>query len=84
MDLIFYLNKLIKLGNIENYSFHSVVEMRKAYNRFLEDTEGSDPDFPMMNLLGSGKRVKGSNVYDIFGDDESAIESIFGKNNTEN
>lgn len=81
MDLKFYLNKIIKVDNIENYSLTAIIELKKAYTKFLETTEGADPDFPMMNFLGNGKRIKGTNIYDVFGDDEEAVESILGKSN---
>ena len=64
MDLKFYLNKFIKVDGIENYTLKSLRELQKRYEDYLEKTEGSDPDFPMMTFGGKagGKKVKGRNA----------------------
>jgi hypothetical protein len=67
----FYLNKILKIDNIEYYSLESLNQIKKSYDKFLEDSGGTDPDFPTLNLGAEGKRVKGTNVYSIFGDDEN-------------
>jgi hypothetical protein len=65
MDLKFYLNKFIKVDNIENYTLKALKEIQKCYEDYLEKTEGSDPDFPMVTFGGKdggGKKVKGRNA----------------------
>lgn len=64
MDLKFYLNKFIKVDGIEHYTLRCLKELQKRYEDYLEKTEGSDPDFPMMTFGGSkgSKKVKGRNA----------------------
>ena len=47
MDLKFYLNKFIKVDNIEGYTLKALKELQTCYENYLEKTEGSDPDFPI-------------------------------------
>ena len=65
MDLKFYLNKFIKADNIEGYTLKSLKKLQECYEEYLEKTEGTDPDFPMMTFggkNGGGKKVKGQNA----------------------
>lgn len=65
MDLKFYLNKFIKVDNIENYTLKALKELQVCYEGYLEKTEGSDPDFPMVTFggkNGGGKKVQGRNA----------------------
>ena len=65
MDLKFYLNKFIKVDNIEGYTLKAIRELQKCYENYLEKTEGSDPDFPMVTFggpNGGGKKIKGHNA----------------------
>ena len=65
MDLKFYLNKFVKIDGIEGYTLKALRELQKRYEDYLEKTEGSDPDFPMMTFggkSGGGKKVKGRNA----------------------
>lgn len=62
MDLKFYLNKILKVDNIENYTLKTLISLRDKYEEFLEKTEGIDPDFPMINFESKGKRIKGKNL----------------------
>lgn len=65
MDLKFYLNKFIKVDGIEHYTLKCLREIQNRYEDYLEKTEGSDPDFPMMTFggnKGKGKKVKGKNA----------------------
>lgn len=50
MELKFYLNKFLKVDNIEYYTMKSIIELRECYERFLKKSEGSDPDFPMISF----------------------------------
>lgn len=75
MDLKFYLNKFIKVDNIENYTLKALKEIQKCYEDYLEKTEGSDPDFPMVTFGGKdggGKKVKGRNAAAM--DEDSSAE----------
>lgn len=66
MDLKFYLNKFVKVDNIEGYSLKALTEIKKLYEEYLDKTDGSDPDFPMITFGGEkgkrGKKVKGRNA----------------------
>lgn len=64
MDLKFYLNKFIKVDNIEGYTLKALKKLQECYEEYLEKTEGSDPDFPMVTFGGKngGKKVKGQNA----------------------
>ena len=46
MEQKFYLNKFLKVDNIENYTLSSLRELENVYDKFKEKSEGSDPDFP--------------------------------------
>lgn len=50
MDLKLYLNKFLKVDNIEQYSMKSLLALKDSYNKFLEKSEGKDPDFPLMTF----------------------------------
>ena len=64
MQLKFYLNKFLKVDNIENYTLKSLMELEKVYEDFKDTTEGLDPDFPNINFNSKGKKVTvGENVY---------------------
>lgn len=60
MELKFYLNKFLKVDNIEGYTLSTLEELRKVYERFTDKTEGFDPDFPMMSV--GGKEGKGQTI----------------------
>lgn len=75
MDLKFYLNKFIKVDNIEGYTLKALKEIQNCYEAYLEKTEGSDPDFPMVTFGGKNgmeKKVKGRNAAAI--EEESLAE----------
>lgn len=81
MELKFYLNKFLKVDNIENYTLATLEELRKVYERFTDKTEGFDPDFPMMSV--GGKSEKGqtlatgkNNIYKVAEDLETDVEDI--------
>ena len=76
MELKFYLNKFLKVDNIEGYTLHALQELKKVYDKFTDKTEGFDPDFPMMSI--GDKKNKGktiatgkNNVYQTNKEDES-------------
>lgn len=50
MDLKLYLNKFLKVDNIEQYSMKFLLALKESYDRFLEKGEGKDPDFPLMTF----------------------------------
>lgn len=83
MELKFYLNKFLKVDNIEGYTLATLDELRKAYDKFL-DKSGFDPDFPMLSLGndgGDGKKGetikvgKGNNVYNLQKEGETIEET---------
>lgn len=63
MQLKLFLNKFLKIDNIEYYSMAVLGELRKTYEGFLETSNGTDPDFPMINFgeKGGEKYGKGNN-----------------------
>ena len=71
MELKFYLNKFLKADNIENYTLKSLQQLKSNYEKFLEDTEGVDPDFPLINFGNKGKKIEGKNIYSALKDNES-------------
>lgn len=82
MELKFYLNKFLKVDNIEGYTLETLDELRKAYDRFIEKS-GFDPDFPML-ALGSGvegpggekvKLGKDNNIYNYQREGETIEET---------
>lgn len=82
MELKFYLNKFLKVDNIEGYTLGALEELKKSYDKFIEKS-GFDPDFPML-ALGSGvegpggekiKVGKDNNVYNLQKDGETIEET---------
>ena len=65
MDLKFYLNKLVKVDAIENYTLSTLLSLKSTYDKFLEESDGFDPDFPNTshNVGKKGKKVKGVNKW---------------------
>lgn len=61
MDLKFYLNKFLKIDNIEGYTLNSLNELKKCYDKFLKNSEGTDPDFPTLNFGGKGDTYTAKN-----------------------
>lgn len=73
MDLKFYLNKLLKVDNIENYTLKDLNTLKKTYENFLERSDGHDPDFPTVGFgdKTKGEKVKGINKAQISEDEDS-------------
>ena len=63
MGLKFYLNKYVKADNIENYSLSSLKVLQEEYLKFLEESGGIDPDYPLFNFGGKNNetKIKGTN-----------------------
>lgn len=85
MDLKFYLNKFAKVDNIENYTYRNLLMLKDTYEKFLEKSEGKDPDFPLLDFSGGKGKVivskKGrNNVYSMF-EDENDIPEDFTRMN---
>ena len=80
MDLKFYLNKFLKVDNVEKYSLKSLFRLRDSYDEFLENSKGTDPDFPLIDFGDRGKRVKGVNKLQVGmnGGDESSMKDFLG------
>ena len=71
MALKFYLNKYAKVDNIENYTLGTLKILQGEYQRFLEQSDGVDPDFPMFNFGGKETKIKGTNKALIDDDNEN-------------
>ena len=65
MGLKLYLNKFLKVDNIEGYSYPELITLKKEYEKFLEESEGSDPDFPMIHFGNKGEKIKGTNIHTV-------------------
>lgn len=66
MQLKFYLNKFLKVDNIEYYTLEELKKLEEIYDDFKEKTEGIDPDFPTISFKTKGVKLKvGSNVYSL-------------------
>lgn len=65
MDLKFYLNKILKTDGIENYQLSTLLMLKDSYDKFLEESDGFDPDFPNTSTGGKkkGSKVKGVNKW---------------------
>ena len=61
MELKLFLNKILKVDNIEDYGLKSLAALRESYDKFLEKTGGADPDFPMIDFGDNGDKVQGMN-----------------------
>lgn len=65
MGLKLYLNKFLKVDNIESYTFSELMTLKKEYEKVLEGSEGIDPDFPTYVFGGGGKKIGGTNVHTL-------------------
>ena len=65
MGLKLYLNKFLKVDNIESYTLSELMTIKKEYEKILEDSEGVDPDFPTYIFGGGGKKIGGTNVHTL-------------------
>jgi hypothetical protein len=66
MQLKFYLNKFLKVDNIEQYTLGALKELENTYEDFKQKTDGIDPDFPSITFKTKGNNlIVGSNVYDL-------------------
>ena len=77
MGLKLYLNKFLKVDNIESYTFSELLILKGEYEKVLENSEGVDPDFPMFTFGNEGKKIAGTNVHTLTKpiDEE---ESVYG------
>lgn len=75
MDLKFYLNKVIKVDNIENYTIKSLLMIKDNYDKFLENTEGIDPDYPGL-IFGGKKGINLKNNKNLLALDDDSDEQI--------
>ena len=65
MGLKLYLNKFLKIDNIEQYSYPELITIKKEYSKLLEESEGIDPDFPSYVFGGGGKKIGGTNIHTL-------------------
>lgn len=54
---------MIKIDNIENYTLKCLYQIKDSYEKFLEKSDGVDPDFPTIGFGNSsgGEKIKGVN-----------------------
>ena len=76
MQLKFYLNKFLKADGIENYTLETLLKLKEAYSDFIEDSDGGDPDFPLVNFNTKGKKIKGKNIHSILDDDDGSADLV--------
>lgn len=66
MALKFFLNKFVKADNIEYYTISQLNALRDTYQKYLDETKGFDPDFPMSNFGGDkGEKIGGTNIHTV-------------------
>lgn len=39
--------------------------LKKEYEKVLEESEGTDPDFPMFSFGSAGKKIAGTNIHTL-------------------
>jgi hypothetical protein len=61
MELKFYLNKFLKVDNIEHYGLGALFKLRDTYDKFIETSKGTDPDFPLIDFGDKGQTIQGVN-----------------------
>ena len=76
MGLKFYLNKFLKADGIENYTLDTLLKLKEAYTEFIEDSDGGDPDFPLVSFNTKGKKIKGKNIHSILDDDDGSADLV--------
>lgn len=57
MELKFYLNKFLKVDNIEHYGLGALFKLRDTYDKFIETSKGTDPDFPLIDFGDKGQSI---------------------------
>ena len=79
MGLKLYLNKFLKVDNIESYTFSELITLKKEYEKVLEESEGVDPDFPTYVFGSTGKKIAGTHIHTLTKPDteEEKEESIY-------
>jgi len=84
MGLKLYLNKFLKVDNIESYTLSELMTIKKEYEKILEDSEGVDPDFPTYIFGGGGKKIGGTNVHTLTKPttEDEEEDSIYKSDNT--
>ena len=83
MGLKLYLNKFLKVDNIEYYTFSELMTLKKEYEKVMEESEGVDPDFPMFTFGGKGKKISGTNIHTLTKHvDNDEEEGIYSSNSS--
>ena len=77
MGLKLYLNKFLKVDNIESYTYSELMILKKEYEKILENSEGIDPDFPTYVFGGGGKKIGGTNVHTLTKTVDEEEESVY-------
>lgn len=85
MGLKLYLNKFLKVDNIESYTLSELIALKKEYEKVLEESEGTDPDFPMFTFGNGGKKISGTNIHTLTKPvDKEEEESVYGSSSVVN
>ena len=84
MGLKLYLNKFLKVDNIESYTFSELIALKKEYEKVLEESEGIDPDFPTYVFGGGGKKIAGTNIHTLTkpATENEEEESVYSSENS--
>jgi len=85
MGLKLYLNKFLKVDNIEYYTFSELMVLKKEYEKIIENSEGIDPDFPTYVFGGGiGKKVGGTNIHTLTKneEEEETYSTVDARNTT--
>ena len=70
MDLKFYLNKIVKVDNVEGYTLKALLELKARYEKFIDKTSGFDPDFPTLDFGMGTKGEKFKKKHRTVGEDD--------------
>lgn len=77
MGLKLYLNKFLKVDNIESYTYSELMILKKEYEKILENSEGIDPDFPTYVFGGGGKKIGGTNIHTLTKTVDEEEENVY-------
>ena len=78
MSLKLFLNKYLKVDNIEYYTLPCLQVLQKEYDKLLKKTEGLDPDFPQLNFGdGNGNSLSFDSKHKLDSDAKKLIDKLW-------
>ena len=81
MELKLYLNKFLKVDNIEKYTMTALDSLKKEYDKYIEKSDGKDPDFPELIFGEQGTKINsGKNIYELVPEGKT-VEEFKRENN---